>query len=540
MAKLPRSIPDRHIYLSYRMGLLEDAGLENFSSILGCKLQQAPKILYRALNKATKTNEKMYGMRKNAINIMSKFTDEKHEEFEEMFDRLSTLETDLDSFILPQSDDTKDMQTDALGQLSFQEQSFKGLNYVPFILYAIMLFKVWAVPTMAILTPVIAWILPYIFLKFMVNLPISTDQYNEIMGLVWSGNIVPSLNKTGAKPSKYNMRSIIQMLFMGISFIQSLVQPIQNALHLNKIDKTLYKNGEQIIEVATLYNRLREACMREKIFFLFTNSLTSIPLNDPRIAIMSVLEHPELFRVALKDLAKLEIVWRMSRSPYLRMAQVIEKGAYPLFSAHNFFDLSLGFNAVPSSVNFSAASPHAALTGPNGGGKSSFLRGILQCVVLSHTYGFAPADNLIIRRFSWISSGLRLQDVPGNLSMFETEVWFASNLLRYNNKNQVGLVLYDELFHSTNPPDGIRTAELFLRQLWKKAGIISIVSTHVFELVENAPPEVQRLCCSAAELPSGDIQYSYSVEEGICKISSVKDIWKRFELDQTPAPPRSK
>jgi len=124
--------------------------------------------------------------------------------------------------------------------------------------------------------------------------------------------------------------------------------------------------------------------------------------------------------------------------------------------------------------------------------------------------------------------------------MFETEVWFASNLLRYNTENQVGLVLYDELFHSTNPPDGIRTAEIFLRQLWKKAGIISIVSTHVFELVENAPPEVQRLCCSAAELPSGDIQYSYSVEEGICKISSVKDIWKRFQLDQTPAPPRSK
>jgi hypothetical protein len=386
---------------------------------------------------------------------------------------------------------------------------------------------VWAVPAIAILTPVVAWILPYILLKFLINLPISKEQYNDIMGMVWSGNM-------GTNQSKYTFRSMLQMLFMGISFVQSLVQPIQNALHLNKIDKTLYKNGEQIIEIAKLYRELQDICIQEKILFPFTNSLKTIPLNDPRIAIMSILEHPELFHQAMKDLAKLEIVWRMARCPYLRMAQVIEKGIYPLFIADNFFDLSLESNAVPSSVNFSAMNSHAALTGPNGGGKSSFLRGILQCVVLSHTYGFAPADNLIVRRFTWISSGLRLQDIPGNLSMFETEVWFASKLLHYNTENQIGLVLYDELFHSTNPPDGIRTAEIFLKQLWKKMGIISIVSTHVFELVENAPPEVQRLCCSATELPSGEIQYSYSVNEGICKISSVRDIWKRFELEQTP------
>lgn len=519
------------------MGLLEDAGLEKFSTILGCKLQQAPKILYRALNKATKTNEKIYGIRKSAIHTMSSFTEERHTTLEGIFHRASELETDLNSFTLPTSDDTKAMQTDALGQLSFQDNSFRGLNYVPFILYTMMLFKVWAVPAMAILMPVVAWILPYIFLKFMVNLPISTNQYNEIMALVWSGNIMPGMNKLPAKTSTFNVRSMIQMLFMGISFIQSLVQPIQNALHLHKIDTTLYKNGQHVIEIAEIYDRLQNFCKKEGIFFPFTNSLKHIPRNDPRIAIMSILEHPDLFQLAMKDLAKLEIIWRMSNSPYLRIARVIEKGDHPLFIAENFFDLSLEMDAVPSSIKFTGMSPHAALTGPNGGGKSSFLRGILQCVVLSHAYGFAPADGLVVRRFSWISSGLRLQDVPGNMSMFETEVWFASNLLRYNTENKMGLVLYDELFHSTNPPDGIRTAEIFLKQLWKKKGIISIVSTHVFELVENAPPEVQRLCCKATELPSGNIQYSYSVEEGICKISSVKDIWKRFQLDQTPAQP---
>ena len=143
----------------------------------------------------------------------------------------------------------------------------------------------------------------------------------------------------------------------------------------------------------------------------------------------------------------------------------------------------------------------------------------------------APAEGLTLRRFGWISSGLRLQDAPGNLSMFETEVWFAANLLEKELSNgSPGLVLYDELFHSTNPPDGIKTAERFLNRLWKKESVLSIVSTHVFSLVEKAPESVKRLCCLANLHPNGDIDYKFNIQPGICTVSSVKSIWKRFNL----------
>jgi DNA mismatch repair ATPase MutS len=94
----------------------------------------------------------------------------------------------------------------------------------------------------------------------------------------------------------------------------------------------------------------------------------------------------------------------------------------------------------------------------------------------------------------------------------------------------IGLVLYDELFHSTNPPDGIRTAELFLKQLWNMPSVISVVSTHVFDLVESAPPVVKKICCNAKKV--GDrIAFSYEVVPGVSKISSVTEIWNRFGLD---------
>ena len=248
-----------------------------------------------------------------------------------------------------------------------------------------------------------------------------------------------------------------------------------------------------------------------------------------RRAIHLLIEEPERFRIALREFANYEILWRIARSPILNPAEMVIGNDKPLINATKISDISLGSKSVSSNISFSSSSHHAVLTGPNGGGKSSFLRAVLQGCLLSHAYGVAPAESFVIQKLSWISSGLRLQDNPGNMSMFEAEVFFASNILKRPATHGVGLVLYDELFHSTNPPDGIRTAEGFLKQLWTRAPIISIVSTHVFDLVESAPDSVQRLCCSAEE-KKGGIKFLYDVKPGVCKVSSVQSIWKRFGL----------
>jgi DNA mismatch repair ATPase MutS len=118
--------------------------------------------------------------------------------------------------------------------------------------------------------------------------------------------------------------------------------------------------------------------------------------------------------------------------------------------------------------------------------------------------------------------------------MFETEVWFAANLLNRKSARGPGLVVYDELFHSTNPPDGIRTAEIFLKRLWQKSNIVSIVSTHVFSLIDGSPDSVQKLCCNATE-KDGKVFFNYKVNNGVCMVSSVKNIWERFGLNAETA-----
>jgi hypothetical protein len=514
------------------MGLIEDAGLQSFDKLIGCTLKQTKEQLSKTLEKASTVSTVAFMLRNGAIQAMRRLPSEVVDTWNQRLKRIATIESEVSSFLSPESPDMKDMQNDAMGQLSFNDKYFKCLNIIPYILVSIAIFKIWVVPAFAIATPIFAWVIPYIFLKFMYKLPISQKQYTEILGMVWSGNPLDFKKKMEGNlqaPSLLTPRSIIQTAFMVFSFVQSLAQPLQNAFHLHKTDSTAYSNGLKILELKRLYSEMKEDCRSSFVKILLRSSLEAIP-EDPRRAIRILMEEPERFNLCMKDMAELEIMWRIAHCPLLKPAVILETGG-PHYKAESLFDLSLGENARGSNVNFSLNRHHAALTGPNGGGKSSFLRAVLQGVLLGQTYGVAAGKNVILRRFGWISSGLRLQDAPGNLSMFETEVWFAANLLKKKDpRGAPGLVLYDELFHSTNPPDGIRTAERFLTKLWENKSILSIVSTHVFSLVEDAPSNVIKLCCKASLADDGEVVYSYNVEPGVCTISSVQSIWKRFGL----------
>jgi hypothetical protein len=269
--------------------------------------------------------------------------------------------------------------------------------------------------------------------------------------------------------------------------------------------------------------------------------------NDLRRGFLLIVDEPARLELVFADLARLEPLWRIGAADPILQPVSFQQGEIYF---EGLTDLSL-FSSGATSIHASTLSlkrettPHAVLTGPNGGGKSSFLRAVLQAALLAHTYGFAPASVARLPRLHWIASGIQLRDTPGIYSMFETEVKFAAMILRHTGGNGgPGLVLFDELFHSTNPPDGIRTAELFLKSLWNGAdNIYSVVSTHVFSLIEGGEhPNIQPICCPATvDETTGEIQYSYIAQQGVCKVSSVEKVWKRFGLGSAAAMPvRSK
>ena len=249
------------------MGFLEDSGLEEFNKTLGCQLKQSNTLLKSTLQQATRVTQFACETRKDAIQFMKRFPPELKKTWTSRFKRLVEIEESLSSFLIPESDDLKDLQNDALAQISFQDDIFRSLNAMPFVLLVMVLFKVWAVPAMAICTPIIAWIIPYIFLKFMYKLPISPEQYADIMKVMWAGSPMTVLNGGRIQaPDMLSPRSILQTIFMVFSFIQSLVQPIQNAMHLYKTDKTVYSKGTDVIELIEIYNNFKSDCEANGIY----------------------------------------------------------------------------------------------------------------------------------------------------------------------------------------------------------------------------------------------------------------------------------
>ena len=297
-------------------------------------------------------------------------------------------------------------------------------------------------------------------------------------------------------------------------------------IHLNKIKGTVLTNINDIKEYLETYDELRE------LWNLPRNIVPDAVRKDDSMLAAFCFENPKLLQLLIRWAATAEITFKFAVNSHISAVNWIdtsstETAQISKLRIYNTCDIDIPIDKQKLFTVDLSEQTHVLLTGPNRGGKSTVLRSILRSVLLAHTYGVVIGDGCEISYINWIKSNLRIEDLPGSESLFEREVSFAANTLRIKG---TGLILIDELFHSTNPNDSIKASQIYLNQLWSKNRIFSIISTHIFELVEQSPESVKKLCCPAEELEDGTIIYKYGLNDGICKISSVNDILKEKSL----------
>jgi hypothetical protein len=435
--------------------------------------------------------------------------------------------------------DSTTIESEGYGQVCFQGNPWSLLNSIPFALVCLSIFKSYIVPAFSIFLPILSCILPYLLLKTFYNIPISFTDYTAILWRMWNGQALPRTPQEllqAPLPQEdvditQKIKQLVQNGWTLFTIGQAMWQPIQQAKHFIRLDNDCSKKGDIILSVINVSTKIVQ---KAKGFLpgWLENWIQQCPTTS-RQAFAFILENRYWLTHLLRSLGRFEVLWTLANREDTVPVEFI-KSKEPILLLKEFGDPSISLSKrVLSSVRLGGSGEvsHAIVTGPNRGGKSSTMRGIACNVRLAHAFGAAFAKRAQMTHFTWIADGLRLADAPGEQSMFEKEVGFAAGILQKikQDPEAQGLVLYDEIFHSTNPPDATRASQLFCSSLWTSRSCLSFISTHVYSLAHQAPVEyVKKLCLGTWVNAKGDYTFSYKLHRGVCEVSSVDLLLKQF------------
>jgi DNA mismatch repair protein MutS len=154
------------------------------------------------------------------------------------------------------------------------------------------------------------------------------------------------------------------------------------------------------------------------------------------------------------------------------------------------------------------------ITGPNMGGKSTFMRQVALITLLAYVGSFVPAASAVIgpidRIFTRIGAA---DDLAGGRSTFMVEMTESAAIL--NGATENSLVLMDEVGRGTSTFDGLALAWAIARHLIENTRSFTLFATHYFELTQlpDTHPDAANVHLSAVE-HKDSIVFLHAVQPG--------------------------
>ncbi|HVS12571.1 MAG TPA: DNA mismatch repair protein MutS, partial [Thermoanaerobaculia bacterium] len=170
------------------------------------------------------------------------------------------------------------------------------------------------------------------------------------------------------------------------------------------------------------------------------------------------------------------------RRPELRPAA---EGLILEGSRHPVVERSLRAPFVPNDLELDDASRIVLLTGPNMGGKSTYLRQVALVVILAQAGCFVPADRAVVPIFDRVFTRVGASDdLARGESTFMVEMLETANILRHATAES--LVVLDEVGRGTATFDGLSLAWAIVEYLHEHNRCRTLFATHYHELTELA------------------------------------------------------
>lgn len=276
------------------------------------------------------------------------------------------------------------------------------------------------------------------------------------------------------------------------------------------IRRQTLKNAERFIspELKELEDRIlssrSRAISREK--WLFEQLLKTLQ------------QHILAIQATAMSIATLDVITNLAeRAITLNWSQPIltsEPGINIIAGRHPTVEMIQQTHFIPNDLNFNSNTKMYIITGPNMGGKSTYMRQNALIVLLALIGSFVPAYKASIgpidRIFSRIGAS---DDLTQGKSTFMLEMLETANILQYATKES--LVIIDEIGRGTSTFDGISLAYAIAKYLINQNNCFCLFATHFLELADLAKQHLQisNIHVTAIE-QEGNLVFLYTVKKG--------------------------
>lgn len=467
--------------------------------------------------------------RQNQIKNLKALDDDKKIEISSLLNEIKSLEKKVLWFWKNITPEIKYL----LDSVYFKNSYLKKFNGSENVLNLVTYFNIIIAPMYGMLQPVIMILLPYLYIKFFTNVRINFTVYFRLIKFTLF-NFNPMAHLQGSQ-SRSKLSQIMSTILSIFFYITGVYNSIENSKFtnsiVNEIHSLLNNTFSYICKVKSVSDILMDIIPSNlsKIFEgLNCKTFSSEPnlwskKGKILIEFNNVMKNKDKLKEYFDYISNVDCmlsIVELNKNNYT--FSKYSKNKKPLIDVKSVWNPIIGIdNSIKNDILIGGGNPNnIIMTGPNAGGKTTFIKNICLQILLSQSLTVSPCESLKVTPFSIIGSHMNISDNIGKDSLFESEMNRAKSYLHTLtnlNKSAFSFLIMDEIFSSTNPEEGMSGGYAIGEKLGQFDNSISLITTHYYYLTKLEKTGNFKNYKITVDKENDNIKYPYKIQEGYSK-----------------------